>query len=112
MLDQKFSYKSFKNLGLDSDKARKLADELEFAVTKEFHLTLKDKMVEIVENLNAMGHNLRLYEDFNSDEVEDAIGYRDDNGIDSSSDDYACKLRLDLTLIIAAGFSHFTDCKE
>ena len=107
MIDQKFSYDAFEKLGLDSEEAKRLCDELQVAVCEEFNDILKRKMDEVAESLNAMGHNLQVFEDENYDGTID-YGYRDhnDNGIDGRQIDYVCKLRLGIDLIVSAGFGH------
>jgi len=110
MLNEKFSYGSFKKLGLDSDEARKLADELQLTVTKEFHDVLERKMTEIITDLNDMGHALQPFE-HDTEEAFIDFEYRDHNnsGVDCLQSDYVCKLRLGLSLVVSAGFGHLVN---
>lgn len=105
MIDNKFSYASFEKLGFDSDEARKLSDELQISVSEEFDKIIREKLSEIVIRLNAMGHDLQVFEDETEEGTID-YGYRDhnDNGDPGRQMDYMCKLRVGISLIVSAGF--------
>lgn len=105
MIDKKFAYDVFEKLGLNSDEARKLSDELQIAVCEELSSILRQKMTDISQKLNTIGHNLQVFEDEDEDGTID-YGFRDhnDNGVEGRQIDYDCKLRLGISLVVSAGF--------
>jgi hypothetical protein len=100
MIDEKFSKKSFSDAGLNTPESKKLADQLAQEIQAKIHISITQELNNIVENLNCMGHNLRLYEDIQPGD----ISYRDDNDEDGSN--YECYLRLAVDTIISTGYSH------
>ena len=62
MIDKRFTLEEFERRGYGTQAARDLADELEKEVEAELHPLMYEKCKAIVEDLNSMGHNLRLYE--------------------------------------------------
>ena len=98
MLDQRFSAEAFNTIEKGAEEAELLnllADEIlleiQEAVEKEFGI--------VIDQLNEMGHNLKLYGeqdlcDFSyRDDLEDTTGYH-------------CKLRVGFTGIVSTGHSH------
>jgi hypothetical protein len=59
MLDERFAAARFAELGLGSEAAAALANELATVVLSELETDLSTKVKDIVHRLNAMGHQLR-----------------------------------------------------
>ncbi len=102
MIDVRFSSQAFASAELDSDEARILADQLADEITDHLAPLLNEKLAEIAAQLNAMGHNLRLYDD----SEQGAISYRDDFQMGTQ---YVCRLRLALDVVVSTGYSHLLD---
>jgi hypothetical protein len=58
MIDARFSAKCFEEAGYGSVKAYQLSRKLAAAITEELHVVLEHKMLEIIDKLNSMGHQL------------------------------------------------------
>ena len=105
MIDQRFSKTEFERRGLDTPAAKELADALATAVLEELRSDLRQSMERIVRELNAGGHNLRLYADAAPGELE----FRDDQ---DSGPAYRCALRLALDSIASTGYAHLAKVEE
>lgn len=99
MIDDNFSAASFAAKGLNTKQSLELAHQLGAEIQDELHAVITDHLLKIVERLNAMGHNLKLY----VPPVPGDISYRDDWEDDSG---YHCKLRVAVDTIISTGYSH------
>lgn len=97
MIDERFSAAQFAKCGLDSKESGILADLLEEEVNRTMRRVIEENFKQIVENLNSMGHNLRLYQESGAGE----ISFRDEY-VDG---DYRCKLRLAFDYVTSAGYS-------
>jgi hypothetical protein len=106
MIDKRFSARSFEASGLDTERTRRLADILADEIQQELHKVIEPSFIEIVEKLNAMGHDLKLY-----DEIEPgSIAFRDDVETESG---YKCKLRVAFDTVVSTGYAHLhTDEEE
>ena len=58
----KYSKQQFESLGRDTPAARRLADELQADVNEQIHAAVLPAFIEIIEQLNATGHNLTVYD--------------------------------------------------
>ena len=105
MIDEKFSQEAFESLGLDTPEANKLAQELAKEVQNEIHEVLYPAFQQIIEKLNKMGHNLKLYEDV----IPGDIAYRDDS---NDNGHYKCKLRVALDTVVSTGYPDVWDESE
>jgi hypothetical protein len=103
MIDKRFSSRAFESHGIDTEGARRLADTLADEIQQELHKVIEPRFMEIVANLNAMGHDLKLY-----DQVEPGgIAFRDDMETGSG---YKCKLRVAFDTVVSTGYAHlYTD---
>jgi hypothetical protein len=104
MIDEKFSAKSFIELGLDTEESRNLSDSLEKEVSRQMQQLIEAKFEEIITKLNDMGHNLKLEE-----KTTGEISFRDD---DDDDENYHCKLRLAFDYVTSAGYSDLLDCED
>ncbi len=96
MLGEHFSLSAF--LAADSpEAARQLADQLQAAVLRELDEVILSRWREIVERLNALGHDLRPYRE----QAPGDLHVRDDS---LDEEGYDCKLRLACDVTISAGF--------
>lgn len=93
---EKYSKQEFESRGLSTPAARKLADELESDVNEELHAALLPAFTNIIEGLNAQGHNLTIYDPINPGDVS----FRDEPG------DGDCYLRLGYYVVVSAGYAH------
>jgi hypothetical protein len=85
--------------GLNTKQSLELAYELGTEIQDELHAVITDHLLKIVERLNAMGHDLKLFDP----PVPGDISYRDDWEDDSG---YHCKLRVAVDTVISTGYSH------
>ena len=92
----KYSKQQFAERGIDSPAARELADELQNDVAGELHKVVSAAFQEIIDALNAQGHNLALYGEAKVGE----IAFRDEPLEDH------CFLRLACDVVISAGYAH------
>ena len=92
---EKYSKSQFASLGLDTPGARQLADELQDDVNEELHTAVLPAFLNVVERLNAQGHNLTAYDDIHAGD----ISFRDEPA------DGECYLRLGCDVVISAGYS-------
>jgi hypothetical protein len=99
MIDERFSAASFAAKELNTKQSLELAYELETEIQDELHAVITDHLHKIVARLNAMGHNLKLFDP----PAPGDISYRDDWEDDSG---YHCKLRVAVDTIISTGYSH------
>jgi hypothetical protein len=99
MIDDRFSAASFAAKGLNTKQSLELAYELGTEIQDELHAVITDHLLKIVGRLNAMGHNLKLFDP----PVPGDISYRDDWKDDSG---YHCKLRVAVDTVISTGYSH------
>ncbi|AOS97728.1 hypothetical protein AUP74_02320 [Microbulbifer aggregans] len=95
---EKYSKSAFENAGINSDRAKILANELEDAVLAELHQQIEAAFSRIVSRLNSEGHDLSPYLDFIPGEYE----YR------GKEVEGNCGLRLACDVVISAGYSHLT----
>ena len=93
---EKYSKRQFDSLGLNTPAARKRADELQNDVTEEIHSAVLAAFQNVVERLNARGHNLTPYEEIRAGDIT----FRDEP-IEGQ-----CFLRLACDVVISAGYSH------
>jgi hypothetical protein len=100
MIDERFSATAFERSGLDSESAKVLCDALEMEIQQLLHSIVSEKLNEIVEQLNTMGHRLRFYEPPRPGD----IAYRDD-WVDEQ-DEYHCRLRVACDTVISTGYAH------
>src|SRR6059036_3495569 len=99
---EKYSKLQFESSGIDSPAARELADELQDDVAKEIHDAVLVAFLEVVEQLNAQGHNLQQYGEIRVGE----ISFRDERV------EGQCFLRLACDSTISAGYSHTITARE
>jgi hypothetical protein len=104
MIDERFSAKSFEDLGIDSDLARRLAEELAEEVNAELHGVIEPALRGIVEQLNVMGHDLKV-EELNPG----SLSFRDDL---EDSGEYRCKLRLAVDTVVSSGYAHLSSSRD
>lgn len=62
MVDERFSSSRFEQAGFGTDEARSLCKELQTAIHAELDRSIQSAIQEVVNKLNAMGHNLELVE--------------------------------------------------
>ena len=91
----KYSKRRFAERGIDSQAARQLADELQNDVNIELHKVVSAAFQEIIDALNAQGHNLTLYGESKVGE----IAFRDEPF------ENHCFLRLACDVVISAGYA-------
>jgi hypothetical protein len=99
MIDDRFSAASFVATGLNTKQSRELAYELGNEIQEELHAVITERLLKIVGRLNAMGHDLKLYDP----PVPGDISYRDDREDEAG---YHCKLRVAVDTVISTGYSH------
>jgi len=99
---QKYSKQQFDSLGRDTPAARQLADELQADVNEEIHTAVRPAFMKIIERLNAMGHNLTVYDPI----VPGDITFRDE------PEDGDCYLRLACDVVISAGYANTMTADE
>jgi len=102
MIDDRFSAKAFEAYGLNSEGAGELACQLAEEVNQELHKVILPKLMEIIDTMNAMGHNLRLYEEPKPGD----ISFRDDS---EGAFGYECRLRIALDCVVSTGYAHLVD---
>jgi len=73
MIDERFSEKAFQDRGFYTKEADDLADQLKEEIQQELYNVLAPAFSQIIEKLNSMGHNLRLYYEPEPDDIH----YRD-----------------------------------
>lgn len=105
MIDEKFSAASFAKYGLNTDKSRELADLLEQEISEELRQIVEAKFSEVIENLNLMGHNLRL----DQESSVGGVSYRDDY---ENGEEYHCKLRVAFDYVTSAGYAHLINPED
>lgn len=91
----RFSRQAFEARGIDTNAARQLADELEGVVLAELHAAVRERLQQVVTQLNSLGHAL----DPAIDEVPGDLEYRDER-------DGTCRLRLGCNMVVSAGYAH------
>lgn len=105
MIDEKFSLASFEACGLNTKEGEKLAELLADEIQKELHKVIETQVLKIIDQLNTMGHCLKLeYPSIPGD-----ISFRDDG---TNEKGYYCKLRVGIDTIISTGYAHLKDQKE
>ena len=92
----KYSKNEFDKAGINSDRARALADKLQEDVLQELNKEIEAAFLKIVTRLNAEGHDLSPYSEIVPGEY--AFRGKEDNG--------NCGLRLACDVVISAGYSH------
>jgi hypothetical protein len=92
---EKYSKQQFELVGRDTPAGRQLADELQAEVNEHVHAAVLPVFMNIVDRLNAEGHNLTAYDPI----VAGDITFRDES---SESD---CHLRLACDVVISAGYA-------
>jgi hypothetical protein len=100
-VDSRFSAQAFAEAELDSDEARKLADELSDEITNQLTEVMCSRLSEIVAQLNAMGHNLSVF-----DSSPGSVSYRDELRLGNHS---SCRLRLAVDVVISTGYAHLLE---
>ncbi len=98
----KYSKQQFESLGRNSPAARKLADELQVDVTDEIQAAVLPAFMNVIERLNAQGHNLTIYDRIRAGD----ISFRDEP-VDGD-----CYLRLACDFTISAGYAHTITAEE
>lgn len=100
MIDERFSASEFATRGLNTKQSLELANALANEVLEDLHSTIACRLLEIIEGLNAMGHNLKLYGEASPGD----ISYHD-----ATEDEFGnhCKLRVAVDTVISTGYSHF-----
>ena len=93
---EKYSKQQCESHGLNTPAARKLADELQEDVTEEIHAAVLAAFLNVVERLNAQGHDLKPYDEIRAGD----ISFRDE------SVEGQCYLRLACNVVVSAGYSH------
>lgn len=96
-LQRAYAKQDFLAEHLSDPGSRRLADELAAEVQKVLHDVIKSAVSQIVEQLNADGHDLRYYDE----PVPGMIALRDDAGDGAN---YRCDLRLAVDTVISVGF--------
>lgn len=99
MLDERFSAEAFAVCGLNTKQSLQLAKDLASEIQNELHIAITSKLLNIVERLNGMGHNLKLY----GPPIPGDISYRD--AVEDESG-YHCKLRVGVDTVISTGYAH------
>lgn len=105
MIDGRFSEASFSSLGVDTDEARELANELAIEIQAEIHTVVSQKMAEIIERLNLMGHALN----------PDAIAPGDISYVDlrhNTKGDKQYRLRVGFDSVVSTGYAHMLSAEE
>jgi hypothetical protein len=104
MIDDRFSSIEFQRLGLNTPEARERADLLADEVYTRLHRAIESQLREIVERLNAMGHNLQLKNSIIGNATyPDEVDYRDES---ERNEHYGCRLRLTVNTVISTGYAH------
>jgi len=98
MVDERFSASTFASRGLDSEKARSLADLLAEEVGKEMQDVVEAHFAGIIRRLNEMGHQLTP-EAVALGELAYRDDYEDEQG-------YHCKLRVAFDFTVSTGYAH------
>jgi hypothetical protein len=96
MIGEQFSLSAFEAAG-SPEAARRLSDELQDAVLRQLHEVIIARWQQILQQLTALGHELRPYRE----QVPGDLHVRDDS---LDEDGYDCKLRLACDVTISAGF--------
>lgn len=105
MIDDRFSDSQFSALGLDSDDARCLADELAVEIQAEVHECVPRKMSEIADRLNGLGHHLEL-----EVAVPGEISFWDVRK--GGAGEERCHLRMGLDSVVSTGYAHMISERE
>lgn len=92
----KYSKEKFASLGLNTPDARKLAAELQFEVSKVIRPAVEPVFLDVIEQLNVQGHNLKTPDDSRAGD----LCFRDEpiKG--------QCGLRLGCDVVVSAGYPH------
>ena len=106
MIDKRFSLAKFESLGEDTVAAEELAEALRLEIEKEIQEPMLKEIIRIVDQLNKLGHNLRLYEDIQMGNY----AFRDD--FTDENNKYKCRLRVALDAIVSTGFSNLKEFDE
>jgi len=104
MIDSRFSAEAFKKAGLDTPKARKLADALAREVEAEVKRHLSESVEAVVNRLNRLGHRLRLVGD-----EPDGLSFRDEDDAVAGS---PTRLRLAVDFVVSTGYAHMKTIEE
>jgi hypothetical protein len=100
---EKYSKQQFESRGLSTPSSRKLADELQGDVTEEIQAAVLAAVRNVVEGLNACGHDLKPYGKIRAGD----ISFRDEPS------EGQCHLRLACDFTISAGYAHtLTEAEE
>lgn len=105
MIDERFSADCFTKCGLNTDVARKLADQLADEIQEEMHRVIREHFLKIIDRLNAMGHSLQEYEPI----APGYLAFRDDWEDETG---YHCKLLVAFDSIVTTGYAHTIDIDE
>ena len=97
MIEERFSSERFEALGLDTPEAAELVKGLEKALVLAMDGAVKQAFGKIAEKLNAMGHQLQIYDD-----APGTLTFREDW---EDEDGYHCKLRIAFDSVISAGYA-------
>ena len=100
MIDERFSAKNFEKCGWKTKESRLLANELTQEIQKELHEVLKSAFSDIIQRLNVLGHDLKLY-----DEEPANYHYREY----SSTDRANYKMLVALDTVVTVGYPETTD---
>jgi hypothetical protein len=93
---EKYSKQNFALCGVNSDAARRLADDLRNDVNEEIHTVVLTAFLNVIEKLNTLGHHLTPYDEISPGD----ISFRNE------PTEKQCCLRLACDVIISAGYSH------
>ena len=92
---EKYSKRQFELRGLSTPSSRKLADELQADVTEEIQAAVLAAFRNVVEGLNARGHDLKPYGEIRAGD----ISFRDEPSA------WQCYLRIACDFTISAGYA-------
>ena len=101
-IDARFSKTAFLGENARDPSSRRLSDELEAEVQRLLHDVVVQRVAEIVNQLNAYGHDLREYER----PSPGVIALRDDL---EGERGYECDLRLAVDTTVSVGFRDTID---
>ncbi len=101
MIDERFSVKKFVKCGWKTKESRVIANELTQEIQKELHKVLKPAFEDIIQKLNALGHNLKLYEE------DEPANYHYREYSSEDSENYKTLVALDT--VVTVGYPETTD---
>jgi hypothetical protein len=105
MVDERFSEERFFSFGVDTNEARRLADELAVEIQAELHAVVSLKISEIIERLNSMGHSL-----FPDKIAPGDISYIDLRHDVKGQEQY--RLRVGFDSVVSTGYAHMLSAES